>query len=139
MSGVSGADAPGVADAHFGEPLTVRQVDAVAQCLHAQLDPKPWVDEPGWSKEVYRMVARETLDSLALEEPMSVGKEQLQREVLGAMKSAIHAHGPITRLTMTSAAKRITGQLYQRIDVMDAEIAHLTRQLDLIRAKPEAK
>lgn len=37
--------------------------------------------------------------------------ESLERAILGALRSSIHAHGPITLENYTSAAKRILGQL----------------------------
>lgn len=36
---------------------------------------------------------------------------RLERAILGALRAAIHDHGPITLDTMSSAAKRIVGNL----------------------------
>lgn len=39
-------------------------------------------------------------------------RQDLERAVLGALRDAINAHGPITAQTLTSATKRIVGQVW---------------------------
>jgi hypothetical protein len=46
------------------------------------------------------------------EEIDTTDRAGLRRHVLGALKDSITAHGPITRDTMASAAKRIIGQIH---------------------------
>jgi hypothetical protein len=41
-------------------------------------------------------------------------REALERSVIGALRSAIHDHGPITAGTIGSAAKRVVGNLRNR-------------------------
>lgn len=40
-----------------------------------------------------------------------MNKDALNRAIVGALREAINAHGPITNLHLSSAAKRITGQV----------------------------
>jgi hypothetical protein len=42
---------------------------------------------------------------------MKVSREAVERAVLGALKSAITDHGPITPDKLTSATKRVLGNL----------------------------
>jgi hypothetical protein len=42
---------------------------------------------------------------------MAQGNESLERAIVGALRSTIHDHGPITAKQVGSAAKRIIGQL----------------------------
>lgn len=41
--------------------------------------------------------------------PQSPRRGDLEKMIAGAIKSAIDAHGPITRANVSSAAKRVTG------------------------------
>jgi hypothetical protein len=47
--------------------------------------------------------------------PQKPPRNDLERMVAGALKSAIDAHGPITRTNLSSAAKRVVG-LFQSPD-----------------------
>ena len=40
-----------------------------------------------------------------------IERADLERQIVGALRSAIDAHGPITRLIVGSAAKRVTRQI----------------------------
>jgi len=41
-------------------------------------------------------------------------REALERSLTGALRSAIHDHGPITAATIGSAVKRVVGNLRNR-------------------------
>jgi len=41
-------------------------------------------------------------------------KQRINKIVVGSLREAIRAHGPITKLLIGSAAKRITGTLLAR-------------------------
>lgn len=43
--------------------------------------------------------------------PPGLSRSQLERQVCGALKQAIDAHGPITRENVSSAAKRVVSML----------------------------
>lgn len=45
------------------------------------------------------------------EKPLDIFQTKTMRAIIGALKSAIHDHGPITKELITSAAKRIYGTL----------------------------
>lgn len=42
---------------------------------------------------------------------MNLSKAKLERQVIGALKNTIDAHGPITKDLISSAAKRVTAQI----------------------------
>lgn len=46
----------------------------------------------------------------------------LERQVIGALRSTIEAHGPITKEQIGSAAKRIAGQLTARTYIPGARL-----------------
>lgn len=48
-----------------------------------------------------------------------VDKEMLQRLVVGALRDAINAHGPVDRTRIGSAAKRITGSLHRTLCTLE--------------------
>lgn len=51
-------------------------------------------------------------DVIARGYPYSGQRNRINSEVIGALKSCINAHGPITLDWISSASKRITGALY---------------------------
>jgi hypothetical protein len=47
----------------------------------------------------------------AIDDWRARGRDALERAVIGALRSAIHHHGPITMEWIGSAAKRVVGNL----------------------------
>lgn len=54
-------------------------------------------------------------------------KQRVNKIVIGGLREAIRAHGPITKLLIGSAAKRITGTLIAKKETEDNEGTDTTR------------
>ena len=57
-----------------------------------------------------------------------ITKNKLTRLVSGAIVSTIDAHGPITRGTAASAAKRIVGQVFGYLGIMKEQKVKLRKK-----------
>lgn len=77
-------------------------------------------NQPDDVQRAYQAAARDILDLQGQQAPAA-----LRRQVVGALRSAVDAHGPITRDLIGCAADRVCGQLNARIGDLEAELAQL--------------
>lgn len=61
-----------------------------------------------------------------------MSRDPLVNQVAGALRSAVHAHGPITADNIASAAKRMVGQL-RAVEATQSTDAHWRRRYDQLR------
>jgi hypothetical protein len=96
-----------------------RLINRVAHRLaQLALGPGGLHNQPDDTQERYRAAAHDILDMQDAYAPAA-----MRHQVVGALRSAVDAHGPITRELIGSAADRICGQLNARISDLEAELA----------------
>lgn len=104
--------------------FTERQVSRVAHALAVQLlGPEGLHNTDDDTQRRFRALAAAALGALG-----EVPRRDARRQMTGALRSTIDAHGPITAELIGSAVDRLHGQLTARINQLEIDLRAARQQ-----------